>query len=93
VLPAIMIIIVGLGQTAMMTMRTSVLMEVTPNELRGRVFSLMTLDRGFSTIGSSAGSFAIALVGGPLALAAYGALCAIGAIVVGALLPSLRKVD
>jgi hypothetical protein len=93
VLPAIMIIIVGLGQTAMMTMRTSVLMEVTPNELRGRVFSLMTLDRGFSTIGSGAGGFAIALVGGPLALAAYGALCAIGAIVVGALLPSLRKVD
>ena len=68
-------------------------MEVTPNELRGRVFSLMTLDRGFSTIGSGAGGFAIALVGGPLALAAYGALCAIGAIVVGALLPSLRKVD
>ena len=93
VLPMIMIIIVGVGQTAMMTLRTSVLMELTPNELRGRVFSLMTLDRGFSTLGSGFGGFAIAAVGGPLALAGYGVLCAIGAVAVGILLPSLRKVD
>jgi MFS family permease len=93
ILPAIMIIIVGVGQTAMMTVRTAVLMEVTPNELRGRVFSLMTLDRGFSTLGSGAGGFAIAAIGGPLALALYGGLCAFGAILVGALLPSLRHVD
>ena len=93
ILPAIMIIIVGVGQTAMMTVRTAVLMEVTPNELRGRVFSLMTLDRGFSTLGSGAGGFAIAAIGGPLALALYGGLCAFGAVLVGALLPSLRRVD
>ena len=93
ILPAVMIIVVGLGQTAMMTVRTAVIMEVTPNELRGRVFSLMTLDRGFSTLGSSAGGFAIAVIGGPLALALYGGLCAFGAILVGALLPSLRRVD
>ncbi len=93
VLPMFMIIIVGIGQTAMMTLRTAVLMEITPNELRGRVFSLMTLDRGFSTLGSGAGGFAIAAVGGPLALASYGGFCAIGAVVVGILLPSLRKVD
>ena len=93
ILPAVMIIIVGVGQTAMMTVRTAVLMEVTPNELRGRVFSLMTLDRGFSTLGSGAGGLAIAAIGGPLALALYGGLCAFGAVLVGALLPSLRRVD
>jgi len=88
-----MVIIVGVGQVAMMTLRTAVLMELTPNELRGRVFSLMSLDRGFSTLGSGLGGFAIAAFGGPLAMAGYGVLCAIGAVVVGVLLPSLRKVD
>ena len=93
VLPMLMVIIVGVGQVAMMTLRTAVLMELTPNELRGRVFSLMSLDRGFSTVGSGLGGFAIAAFGGPLAMAGYGVLCAIGAVVVGVLLPSLRKVD
>jgi MFS family permease len=93
VLPIFMIIIVGLGQTAMMTLRTTLLVEVTPNELRGRVFSLMTLDRGFSNVGSGLGGFAIALMGGPLALALYGGLCAVGAVMVGVFVPSLRKVD
>ena len=93
VLPLIMIIIVGVGQTAMMTLRTGVLMEITPNELRGRIMSLMTLDRGFSTLGSGAGGFAISLVGGPIALAVYGVLCATGAILVGIILPAVRKID
>jgi MFS family permease len=93
VLPFVMIIIVGIGQTTLMTLRTAVLMELTPNELRGRVFSLMMLDRGFSTVGSGVGGFAIAAIGGPITVAIYGGLCAIGAVVVGVLLPSLRKVD
>ena len=93
VLPVIMIIIVDVGQTAMMTLRTGVLMEITPNELRGRIMSLMTLDRGFSTLGSGAGGLAISLMGGPIALAVYGVLCATGAILVGILLPAVRKID
>ena len=93
VLPVIMIIIVGVGQTAMMTLRTGVLMEITPNELRGRIMRLMTLDRGFSTLGSGAGGLAISLMGGPIALAVYGVLCATGAILVGIILPAVRKID
>ena len=69
VLPFLMVIVVGIGQTTLFTLRTGVLMEVTPNELRGRVFSLMMLDRGFSTVGSGVGGFAIAAMGGPYALA------------------------
>ena len=93
VLPFLMIIVVGIGQTMLITLRTAMLLEGTPNELRGRVFSLMMLDRGFSTVGSGAGGFAIAAIGGPYALAVYGGLCAIGAVLVGVFLPSLRKVD
>lgn len=68
-------------------------MEVDPNELLGRILGLITPDKGFSTFGIRVGGFAIAVVGDPSLHAMYSCLCLIGAIVVGILLPSLRKVD
>ena len=93
VLPLAMIILVGLGQTAVMSMKNIVLLESTPNELRGRVMSFQSLDRGFTTVGGGVGGFAIALMGGPFALALFGAMCAFWAIVVGIFSPGLRKHD
>ncbi|MFH1140419.1 MAG: MFS transporter [Chloroflexota bacterium] len=93
VLPLAMIVLVGLGQTAVVSMKTTVLLESTPNELRGRVMSLQSLDRGFTTVGAGLGGFAIALIGGPFALALFGIMCAFGAIVVGVFTPGLRKHD
>ncbi|MDO8749573.1 MAG: MFS transporter [Dehalococcoidia bacterium] len=93
VLPLAMIVLVGIGQTAIMSMKNIVLLESTPNELRGRVMSFQSLDRGFTTVGGGLGGFAIALMGGPFALALFGALCAFWAIVVGVFSPGLRKHD
>lgn len=93
VLPLAMIILVGIGQTAVMSMKNTVLLESTPNELRGRVMSFQSLDRGFTTVGAGVGGFAIALIGGPFALALFGASCAFGAILVGVFSPGLRKHD
>ena len=93
VLPLAMIVLVGIGQTAIMSMKNIVLLENTPNELRGRVMSFQSLDRGFTTVGGGLGGFAIAVIGGPFGLALFGALCAFGAILVGVLSPGLRKHD
>ncbi len=93
ILPLVTIFLVGLGQTAVVSIKNVLLFEATPNELRGRVMSFQGLDRGLTTVGSSAGGFAIALMGGPYALALFGALCAIGAIAVGVFSPALRKQD
>jgi len=93
VLPSLMIIFAGLGQAAMTTLKTAVLLEVTPNELRGRVFSIQSLDRAFSTIGGAMGGFTIALIGGPMAVTVFGVLLVIGTIGVGAKTSTLRKYD
>jgi hypothetical protein len=93
VVPMAMVILVGLGQSTIMSIKTTLLFESVPNELRGRVMSLQGLDRGFTTIGSAGGGFAIALIGGPFGLALFGTLCAAGALIVGALNPGLRKHD
>ncbi|MSQ22244.1 MAG: MFS transporter [Dehalococcoidia bacterium] len=93
VVPMLLIVIAGVGQSAIAAVKTVLLMEATPNELRGRVMGLQHLDRGFSTVGAGMGGFAIALMGGPYALALFGGLCATGALLVGVFLPAFRKAD
>ncbi len=93
VLPLAMIFLVGIGQVAVQSIKQVLLLEATPNELRGRVMSFQSLDRGFSTMGGAAGGFTIALLGGPYGLALFGVLCAAGALIVGVLNRGLRNQD
>ncbi len=90
-LPMLMVFFVGIGQTGIMSIKNALLLECTPNEMRGRVMSFQSLDRGLSSAGGGLGGFTIALLGGSYALALFGTLCALGAVIVGALYPSLRK--
>lgn len=76
-----------------MSLKNTLLLQNTPNELRGRVMSLQSLDRGFTSVGGSLGGFTIAAIGGPFALALFGGLCAVGALVVAILNPGLRRAD
>ncbi|MBI2856334.1 MAG: MFS transporter [Chloroflexi bacterium] len=92
-LPLLFIVIAGIGQSSIAAVKTVLMLEQTPNEMRGRVMGLQHLDRGFSTAGAGAGGFAIALMGGPIALVLFGGLCALGAVLVGLFLPSFRKAD
>ena len=91
VLPLLMVFLAGIGQTGIMSIKNALLLECTPNEMRGRVMSFQSLDRGFSSLGGSMGGFAIAILGGPYGLALFGVLCSLGSVIVGALSPSLRK--
>ena len=86
-----MVLFVGIGQTGIRSIKNVLLLESTPNEMRGRVMSVQSMNRGFSSLGGSMGGFTIALLGGPYALALFGVLCALGSVIVGALSPSLRK--
>ena len=60
---------------------------------RGRVFSIQSLDRGFTLLGGAMGGFTIALIGGPFAVAVFGVLMVVGTIGVGAKASALRKFD
>ncbi len=90
-LPLVMVFLVGLGQTGLMSIKNALLLECTPNEMRGRVMSFQSLDRGFNSLGGSMAGFAIALMGGPLSLTLFGVLCTLSAIIVGSFSPNLRR--
>ena len=93
ILPFLFVTLVGVGQSLLLAVKNAILMELTPNEVRGRVFSIQSLDRGLSTIGSSGGGFLAAAITAPFAMAIYGAAVAVGAVAVGIFLPVFRKVD
>ncbi|MDP3879312.1 MAG: MFS transporter [Dehalococcoidales bacterium] len=92
-LPMLMVFFVGIGQTVIVSIKNGLLLETTPNELRGRIMSFQSLDRGLTSLGGSMGGFAIAILGGPYGLALFGILCAVGSVIVGVSYPSLRKQD
>ena len=87
-----LIAIIGLGQAVVMATKNAVIVEQTPNEMRGRVFSLQGLDRGLTTVGGTFSGFMAAAIGAPMAMALFGGLCVAGTLAVGALLPGLRRV-
>ena len=92
-LPFFFVTLVGVGQSMLMPVKNVILMEYTPNEMRGRVMSLQSLDRGLSTIGSSAGGLLAALISAPLAMGVYGLILVVGTVVTAIVIPSLRRVD
>ncbi|MDP2729053.1 MAG: MFS transporter [Dehalococcoidales bacterium] len=92
-LPILIIVVAGTVDMATMAMKNILLFESIPDEFRGRIMSLQSLDRGFSTIGNGVAGFAIALLGGPYSLALFGGLLTLGSLVVGSSLPNFRKVD
>jgi len=93
IVPMFMIMCVGLFQSSITTIKNSVLLEYTPNELRGRIYSIQSLDRSMNMLGSSTAGFVIMAIGGPAGLGLFGFMCAASAVVVGLALPALRKVN
>ncbi len=92
-LPFFFVTMVGVGQSMLIPVKNVILMEYSPNAIRGRVMSLQSLDRGLSTIGSSGGGLLAALIGAPVAMALYGLAVAVGTIVTAIVIPALRRVD
>jgi MFS family permease len=91
--PAIMIILVGIGQSSVITLKSALLVEATPDEFRGRMYSLQSLDRGLSMVGSMTAGLVINVVGGPIGQAMFGIVCTLGAGMVAWLSPRLRQTD
>ncbi len=78
VLPLVAIAAVGMLQTAYFAYVQTMLLDAAPNELRARVFSLISLDRATSTAGAAAAGLLAEAAGTQLAQAAYGALLIVG---------------
>lgn len=84
---------VGLALTAFLTLNTTLLQAIIPDDLRGRVMSLREVTFGFLLFGSVLMGGLGAVVGAPLALVITGTIAAaLGSIMV-VLLPQARRLS
>jgi len=92
VLPLILIMLVGSMQTTYFSLSNAMLLHSAPEHMRGRVISLLSLDRAMTTLGAAVAGFLAEGIGAQPAQAAFGVVVAIGAVLVFALNRPFRSV-
>ncbi len=83
--------IVGAFQTTFMSLSRALLVQAAPDELRGRVLSLISLDRAAMAGGATLGGFVAAGIGVQVAQIIFGLICIVGGLIVFWLTPDLRR--
>ena len=74
--------IVGAFQTTFMSLSRALLVQAAPDELRGRVLSLISLDRAAMAGGATLGGFVAAGIGVQVAQIIFGLICIVGGLIV-----------
>ena len=85
--------VLGVGQSWLHPLVNATLLQEAPEDMRGRMLGLLSLDRAMATVGGAVARFAAAAIGPQLAQIVFGAACV---IVSGAMLfayPPLRRID
>ena len=83
---------VGLTGTAARVLINTSMLEIAPPELRGRVMSVYTLDRGLVPLGTMVIGPLADAVGAPLALLAMGGVCMVLPVLMGLRFPFVRRI-
>ena len=74
-LPFVFVMAAGAMQTSYMSLSNSTLLTAAPEEMRGRVVSLMSLDRAMMVAGAAAGGLLAAWQGVQVAQIVFGVIC------------------
>ena len=89
--PYVALFAVGVFHGAYIPLTHTILLTATPEHLRGRVISLVSLDRAMTTIGAGLGGLLAAWIGAQSAQFAYGMVTLAGGFAVFALARGLRE--
>lgn len=87
------ILFLGAVQTSYLALTSTVLLEVTPDDKRGRIMGVLALDRSMITLGGMVAGFLSAVIGPQLAQILFGVAVIGFALSLSTLLPSLRKIE
>ena len=85
--------LLGAGTSAFFPIINSVLVESAPEEMRGRVVGLLSLDRGMTTLGGALAGFLAAAMGPQPAQILFSLGCIATAVAMYVLCPAVRRID
>jgi MFS family permease len=89
----VLLIVVGIAQSGYNALNMTLLQKLTPDTYRGRVLSLLLLDRGMVPLGAASIGLLGDLWGPQQAILTMGSLCALVAAVVALRVPRLRTLE
>ena len=84
---------VGVGTAVFFPVVNAILVQEAPENMRGRVLGLLSLDRGMTTLGGTAAGFLAAAIGVQPTQIVFGACCILSALIALAVVPSIRRID
>ena len=86
-----LIAVVGATQTSYFSLSRAMMLNAAPEDLRGRVISLLSLDRALMTAGAAVAGFLAEVLGVQAAQVIYGVVCAAGGIAMFAFAREFRR--
>ncbi|MDO8671782.1 MAG: MFS transporter [Dehalococcoidia bacterium] len=93
VISVLILVAVGTAQSGFQAINTTLLQTNTPDELRGRVFSIFLLDRGLGPLGTTLAGFLTTFIGAPITIGLMGGACFLLALGIAIAKPSLRRLS
>ena len=87
------VMLLGGAMSWVLPLVNSVLLDATPENMRGRVLGLLSFDRAMATMGAAVAGLAAAFLGVQVAQIIFGAACAITAIAMVTLYPAIRRIE
>ena len=92
VLAYALVVLVGFGQSVMLPLVNTSLVDAAPEDMRGRMFGLLSMDRAMTAAGGTVAGFLAVAIGTQLALMVFGAACVLTALVMFGSYPALRRI-
>ncbi len=83
----------GFGQAMFLPIINAMLVSNAPEDMRGRVMSLLSLDRATATLGAAVAGFTAALIGAQLGQIIFGICCIVTAVAIAIVFPAVRRID
>lgn len=93
VIAFVMIAFLGLGQSWLLPLINATLLESTPENMRGRMLGLLSLDRATATLGGAIAGFLAAAVGPQAAQIVFGGACIVTAGMLIVFYPAIRRIE
>lgn len=89
-IPMALMLAIGALQTTFMSLSRSLMVQVAPDEMRGRILSFVSLDRSMMAFGGAAGGFLVGAYGVQITQIGFGIVCVVGGLLVLVMTPGFR---
>ncbi len=87
------VVVLGLGQSLLIPVVNATILDSAPEDMRGRILGLLSLDRATAMFGGAVAGFLAAGIGPQMAQMFFGAACIVTAVLIVVFYPSITQVD